>query len=289
MFLGPVFGALADRWSRRWCAVAADVLRVVAFLGVAFVDSFAATVAFALLAGVGTGLFQPATVAGLASVSGRRKLPAATALYGAASDFGYTLGPVVAAGGLVLVGAEILLVANGLTFAISAVVLWKLSWGQTAPTAEPAALRPVRSILREARDGVRLAARLRGTRTVLFAGGALLFFGGLLNVAELILATEELDVGETGFASLVAVFGLGFIGGSLSGSKGGGLPLLKRRFLGGALAWGLGTLAAGLAPNLLFALVAFAYVASETESSWFMSGRSSRARCPKPRWPVRLV
>ncbi len=216
-------------------------------------------------------------------------LPAATALYGAASDFGYTLGPVVAAGGLVLVGAEILLVANGLTFAISAVVLWKLSWGQTAPTAEPAALRPVRSILREARDGVRLAARLRGTRTVLFAGGALLFFGGLLNVAELILATEELDVGETGFASLVAVFGLGFIGGSLSGSKGGGLPLLKRRFLGGALAWGLGTLAAGLAPNLLFALVAFAYVASETESSWFMSGRSSRARCPKPRWPVRLV
>lgn len=261
MLLGPVFGAIADRWSRRWCAVAADVVRVVAFVGVAVVDSFTATVAFAVLAGVGTGLFMPATVAGLASISGEKRLPAATALYGAASDFGYTLGPAIAAGGLALLGgAETLLVANGVTFAISAVVLWRLSWGETAPAAEPSGLRPVRSILRDARDGIRLAARLQGTRTVLFAGGALLFFGALLNVAELILAYEELEVGETGFSMLVAVLGCGFIGGSLSGSRGGALPLLKRRFLVGAIVWGLGTIAAGIAPNLGLALLAFGVI-----------------------------
>ncbi len=259
MLLGPVFGAIADRWSRRWCAVAADVLRVAAFIGIAVVDSFTATVAFAVLAGVGTGLFMPATVAGLASISGEKRLPAATALYGAASDFGYTLGPAVAAGGFVLLGAETVLVVNGATFAISAVVLWRLSWGQTA-RAGSAGLRPAHSLLQDARDGVRLAARLPGTRTVLLAGGALLFFGGLLNVAELILATEELGVGETGFSMLVAVLGFGFIGGSLSGSRGGELPLLKRRFLSGAIVWGLGTIAAGLAPNLGLALLAFGVV-----------------------------
>jgi len=262
MLLGPVFGALADRWSRRWCAVAADVLRVVAFIGIALVDSFTATVAFAVLAGVGTGLFLPATVAGLASISGEKRLPAATALYGAASDFGYTLGPAIAAGGFALLGAKTVLVVNGATFAVSAVVLSRLSWGGTARSGAAAGSlgRPVRSILQDARDGVRLAARLRGTRTVLLAGGALLFFGGLLNVAELVLATKELRVGETGFSMLVAVLGFGFVGGSLSGSRGGTLPLLKRRFLMGAAIWGVGIIAAGLAPNLGLALLAFGVV-----------------------------
>ena len=260
MFLGPVFGAIADRWSRRRCAVIADVVRVIGFVGVATVDSFSATVAFAVLAGVGTGLFMPATIAGLSTISGEERLPAATALYGAASDFGYTLGPVVAAGGIVLVGTETLLLGNGATFAISAVVLWRLKWGQAAPRTDISGVRPVRSVLRDARDGIRLAAGLRGTRVVLLAGGALLFFGGLLNVAELIFATEELEVGGAGFALIVAVFGIGFIAGSFSGSGGGELPLLKQRFLAGALAWGLGTIAAGLSPNLAVAVIAFGVV-----------------------------
>src|SRR5918992_3921292 len=41
MVLGPVFGAAADRWSRRACAIASDVARAVAFIGIAVVDSFA--------------------------------------------------------------------------------------------------------------------------------------------------------------------------------------------------------------------------------------------------------
>src|SRR5680860_694417 len=98
LLLGPVFGAIADRWSRRWCAVAADLVRLLAFVGIALVDSFAATVALAAVAGIGTGLFMPATVAGLASITGEKRLPAGTALYGAASDFGYTVGPAVACG-----------------------------------------------------------------------------------------------------------------------------------------------------------------------------------------------
>ena len=255
MLLGPVFGAIADRWSRRWCAVAADVLRVVAFIGIAVVDDFAATVAFATLAGIGTGLFVPSALAGLATVAGRERLPAATALFGAASDFGYTVGPALAAGVLAFASAETLMLGNGITFAVSAVVLWRLSWGQRPDAVEHG---PVGSLLNDAREGIRVVASLRGTRTVLFAGGALLFFGGLLNVAELILAKEELGVGETGFSMLVAVFGAGFFGGSLSGSRGGALPLVKRRFLVGGLTWGVGTIGAGVAPNLGLAMVAFA-------------------------------
>ena len=58
--LSPLFGSLADRISRRRLAVCADLLRAVCFVAIAIVPSFAATVGFALLAGVGTALFRPA-------------------------------------------------------------------------------------------------------------------------------------------------------------------------------------------------------------------------------------
>src|SRR3954466_6942854 len=69
--LGPVFGAAADRWSRRTCAVVAAVIRAIAFLGIAFVDGIGPTVALALLAGFGAGLYQPAILAGLPSLVDR--------------------------------------------------------------------------------------------------------------------------------------------------------------------------------------------------------------------------
>src|SRR5436309_9041080 len=57
MLFGPVFGAVADRWSRRRIAVAADLMRAVAFVAVGLVGGIWATVALALLAGAGAGLF----------------------------------------------------------------------------------------------------------------------------------------------------------------------------------------------------------------------------------------
>src|SRR4051794_18720368 len=43
--LGPIFGAAADRWSRRACAVVADLARAAALVAIAFVGSIEATVA----------------------------------------------------------------------------------------------------------------------------------------------------------------------------------------------------------------------------------------------------
>ena len=92
MLLGPVFGAVADRFSRRACTVVADVLRAGAFAGIALVDSFPATLALAVVAGTGTALFTPAALAALPSLVEKERLPAATALYGAIADLGYRWG-----------------------------------------------------------------------------------------------------------------------------------------------------------------------------------------------------
>ena len=257
MLLGPVFGAAADRWSRKWCAVGADVIRAGAFIAIALVDDFAATVGFAVLAGAGSALFTPATLAGLPSLVSKARLPAATSLYGAIADLGFTAGPGIAAAFLIVAGPVDILIVNGLTFAASAVILARLRFGAPAPGARRAQGSTVPSLLREAREGLGVVARMRAIRVVIAGSTAALFFGGIFNVGELPFARDEIGTSDAGYSILVALFGLGFVLGSLAGSSGGSPRLLRRRFLQGVMLMGLGFLLSGLAPTLGAALVGF--------------------------------
>jgi MFS family permease len=254
MALGPLFGAVADRRSRRWCVILADIVRAVAFAGLVLVDGFGLTLAFALLAGIGTALFQPASLAALPGLVERDRLPAATSLYGALTDLGFVAGPALAAAVMLAGGPEVVLGANAVTFALSAVLLGSIRFGDV-PSGE--ATDEQRSLVRDVRDGFSAAARIPGLRLLLLASMAALFCGGVFNVAELLLATEELGASESGFSVLVAIYGIGFIGGSLGGARGGPVPLLRRRYLSGLLLAALGTGASGLAPSAIVAGICF--------------------------------
>jgi MFS family permease len=254
MLLGPVLGAAADRWSRKLCAVVADVMRAIAFIGIALADPFVATVAFALLAGAGNALFKPAALSGLPSLVAPERAAAATSLYGAITDFGFTAGPALTAGALLVADPEGIMLVNGLTFGVSAVILWRLAWGEAVARADGEARR---SLLHETRLGLSAAARMGGIRVVIAASAGAMFMGGLFNVAEPLFATETLGTSDSGFALLVTLFGLGFIVGSLRGAEGGGVPILRRRYLQGAFVMGVGWVASGAAPGLGTALLAF--------------------------------
>jgi MFS family permease len=93
---------------------------------------------------------------------------------------------------------------------------------------------------------------------VIIASGTMLLAAGLFNVAELPFAKDELGAGGAGFAALSTSYGLGFVAGSLSGSRGGEQSVLKRRFLGGLALVGAGFIACGVAPGFAAALPAFA-------------------------------
>jgi MFS family permease len=256
MLLGPLFGALADRWSRKWCAVLADVLRVAAFAGVALVDSFTATVLFAALAGIGTGLFTPAALASLPSiVDDRTRTPAATALYGIVGDLGFTVGPAIGTALLVAGGPETIMAVNAATFACSAALLAGLRFGEAPERPDEH-----HSLLWETREGIRATVGMRDIRIVLMGSAAGLVCAGLFNVAELFFVTQELGASDSEFSLLVTCFGIGFVGGSLVGSKGGPKPLLKRRYLAGLLAIGVSLLLTGVASS--YALVALTFTFS---------------------------
>lgn len=254
MLLGPVFGAAADRWSRRRCMIIADVLRFGAFVGIGLADSIELTLALALVAGCGTGLYAPAALASLPGLVEPRRLPAATSVYGAIADLGFTAGPALAAVVLLFASPESLTIANGVTFAVSALVLGRLRFGE-APVGVEA--RPA-SLLQDAREGLTATAGMTGIRIVLGVSAGALFFAGVFNVAELPFAEDVLDSTDVGYSVLATSFGLGFIAGSLSGSRGGSPKLLKSRYQLGLVVLGAGFLSAGVAPNFAAALVAFA-------------------------------
>jgi MFS family permease len=254
MLLGPIFGAAADRWSRRTCAVIADAVRAAAFVGIAVVDGFAATLAFALLAGTGTALFTPATLAALPTLVEPGRLPAATSLYGAIADFGLAAGPALTALFLLVAGPESILLVNALTFGVSAVLLARLKFGARQHEVDH---RSSPGLLAEARAGLRAVRGIPGLPAVLGASAAALFFGGLVNVAELPFITEDLDASEAVFSAVVALVGVGIGIGSLTGGRGGELRVLRRRYLAGLLLIGAGFVASGLAGSVEIVLATF--------------------------------
>lgn len=251
-FLGALFGAVADRWSRRACAVVADLLRAVAFIGVGLVGGIEATIALALLGGFGAGLFQPAVLAGLPTLVHTRSTAPAMSLYGSVNELGALIGAALAAALLLVTGAETLLIANGVTFALSALALATLPFGTPERADGP---RP--SLGRDVREGLRAVRELPGVAVVIAASGFVMLFAAMLSVVELIYAKEELDVGDSGFSVLVALSGLGILIGNGVGSRGGDAAELARRYLSGLLVIGLSLLAVAVAPWFAFACFAF--------------------------------
>ena len=148
--LGPVLGALADRLPRRTCLVAADVLRLAAFGALAFVPSLGLMIACALVAGIGTALFNPSALASLSQVAKPEDRPAAMSLYAVLDDIGLTLGPALAGALLIVFEPHTLMAVNAVTFTISAVLLATIPLSAPiAPREHVAAGLPA---LRRARD-----------------------------------------------------------------------------------------------------------------------------------------
>ena len=249
--LAPMFGALADRHSRRVIVVGADLLRCSALVGLAFADSFELIVLLALLVGLGTALHHPASRSALAGLAGRRAdtaMGALVTIWSAAS----VVGPAIGAALLLGVSPSVLLLVNAATFLVSAAVLSRLPLDRepVGPSAvassdnvnlaiaagELVTAHDDVAIGHGVRAGLRVARAVGGLSAVVGAGVAATLAFSLMNVAEPLLATDELDAGGAGFALLVCVYGIGSTIGAVRGRAdphilvgclaGGGLSLI---------------------------------------------------------------
>jgi MFS family permease len=255
MVLGPVLGAVVDRVPRRTAAIAADLVGCAAFLGLALAASFPVVLGLALLAGVGVALAQPAAMAGLPEVVEPEHLPAATSLHTGIEEAGVVIGPLVAA--LVLAGADpsALMLANGISFALSAVLLASVRFTpRAAATGEAADSEPAASLAGSTRNGLHALRGMRGVRTLVLTSTVAVFAYGMLNVAELLFARDELGLGDAGFSLLVGTMSVGMMVGALAGARSRDGRVWRREYLLGLALMGVTMLALGGAQSVAFAL-----------------------------------
>ncbi|MEO8687275.1 MAG: MFS transporter [Solirubrobacteraceae bacterium] len=249
--LGPVLGALADRLPRRTCLVAADVLRLGAFGALAFVPSFGLMIAGALVAGIGTALFNPSALASLSQVARPQDRPAAMSLYSALDDVGLTLGPAIAGGLLLAFDPQTLMAVNAVTFTISAALI------ATIPLNVPIA-RSTTSLLASLRSGTREIAAQPGVKILLGSSTVAVIAVGMVNVGEVMLARELLGVGGSGLAALMTASGVGTFLGSTFGTRTGTTWQWRKAYILGLVCMAADLMLCAIAPFFWLILMTFA-------------------------------
>jgi MFS family permease len=253
MLLGPLVGAWLDRRNRLRCAIVADVLRASALAGMIVMPGALSLLAFAVLMGIGNTVFRPAAFGLLPNVVSEPRRMAATAAWGAIGDTGMLLGPALAAAALVLGGSTLLLAVNAAMFVASAGLLTRVRL-VSAPVRDE---ESEDSLVESTREGLRFVRGDRVLRVLVAGTGVIVLAAGMMNVAEVVLAQHDLKVGGSGFAAMVAVFGLGAVIGSLASAYSDTLGRLKLGYVGGLGILALGLLGSGLATSLAVALVSF--------------------------------
>jgi MFS family permease len=206
VLLGPLGGAVADRFSRRTVLLVGDVARVVLMAALAVVVATHGPIVVALaltaLSSAAGGAERPAAMAWLPRLVGESRLGPANALLHTAQDLGTVLGPVLGALLLAVTSPWIAFAANGMTFAVSALLIGSIRRDR----------RPAQSAARGhggVRHGVR-AARATPFVAVLFCAVAMVELTyGAQTVQLVVYARRSLGLGAGGYGDLLAAAGVG--------------------------------------------------------------------------------
>jgi MFS family permease len=258
-------GIVADRFDRRLVLLVTDVARglimvVMAWL-VAVDGPLWAVVVLAVVATCFSAFFGPAIGSYLPMlVRDERELGPANSAWSTLDNLAFVVGPAI--GGLLIAasGLSLAFLLNAVSFGCVAVVLWRLP--SRPQTAEPragqaeAADTPAEGREPRATDGLRpVALPLAGLTLVDVVAGFV--FGGL-GVLTVMIAVDQLGVGEAGTGYLNAAIGVGGIVGAIGSGAFVVRPGLRVPLLLGAVGMAVGAVVLGMTTSLAPALVAMA-------------------------------
>ncbi len=249
VLIGLLAGPLIDRLSRRRLMLASDLVRVGVFCALPFADSPGQIVGLAAVAGLATGIFRPAVLAGLPNLVDEPDLAEANSLLRmvetATMTIGTLLGGVVAA----VSGPDLAYWLNAASFAISFVLIASIAAArlQAAPAGS-------RGHLRDLAEGFSIIVKSRALLTVFIVWNLVLFPSGAENVAEIALAKISFHSGSLGFGLLWMATGIGQAVGSLFAAS-----WLERRglrfvYVGAIVLMAFGALMTAASPNVWVAL-----------------------------------
>ncbi len=245
-------GIVADRFDRRMVLLVTDVARGILMLVLAAavtVDAhIGVVIGLAILAACFSTFFNPAIAALVPTLVDESDLGPANSAWATLDNLSFIIGPALAGILLGIGGLQIAFLLNAASFAIVAVVLWRL----------PVPARPSAA---EAGDAESEAPRpewrsMAGLLVGPFAlDAATSFVSGGVSVLTVVLAVDVLGAGEAGTGYLNAAVG---VGGVVAGVAGGSLlakPLRVPLLLGGVIG-AIGLAALGLSGTLVLAMLA---------------------------------
>ena len=208
MLLGPVGGALADRFDRTRVLVVGNAIRLVLMLVltlVVWVDGHIAIVIALTAAASAAGTAErPAAVAMLPRLVGESRIGPANALLHTVQDVGVVLGPGLGALILAVATVEWAFIANAATFALSAAFLTTM---RTSPLVGGGVAQD--SVMRHVVDGLGTARSTPFVLPLLLVVGMVEFTYGAQTVQLVLYAEQRLDLGSSGYGWLLAASGVG--------------------------------------------------------------------------------
>jgi MFS family permease len=208
--LGPVGGVIADRYDRRRLMVALDAGRVALMMlaGLAIVGDASPWIVVALASATAalTTPYRPAAVAATPMLVGEDDLAGANAAEASVSQLAWFLGPALGAAVVALSDPAAAFFVNGITFAISGVLIAGVGGIGRGSRAEPGHDPGALAQLVEGGRAIRQVPGLAALTVMLVA---VLFAFGIETVVQVLVVTERLgrDAGSVGV--LLACVGVG--------------------------------------------------------------------------------
>ena len=266
VLLGPVGGAIADRFSRRRLIVIGDAVLGLSMLlvGVAFfvIDDavglkVGCLVAAGVLSGVVNAFFRPAVMAAIPNLVPMRRLNAANALNSFSMMTSMTIGQAI--GGVLfrLIGAPVMFLVNGVTYLLSSLSEVFIRMPQKLPEAPPTMRSLARAFGDDIVAGLRYVWGHAGLRNMVLAFAVLNFVTAPLAVLLPILLDVHRGLASDWYGYLMAAMAAGnLVGMALAGAMRIDGP--SRFVFGIATLVGVGasTLVLGVATNPVFFLAA---------------------------------
>jgi MFS family permease len=213
-FFGPVAGAIADRFDRRWLMMLGETGAAACWLAMTAVRSPTGLLALAFTASLLESPFFPASSAAIPNLAGTENISWANSLVAVGRNAGITMGPLL--GGLAVgaFGAPVVFAANAVSYLASVLLVSSVHGRFSDPERRSEDVETHAGVL----AGFRFIARDRVLRTMAVGWFVFLLGMGMSLVADPALA-DSFHAGSFGYGMLTAGWGFGTILGSMLGRR----------------------------------------------------------------------
>ncbi len=272
--LGPLGGAIADRYSRKGIILMTDFARgtislALAALVIAFPDEprlmLSGLLATAFLMGALGSFFRPAINAAIPDLVPPDKVTSANSLMGVSMNVSTFIGQVF--GGVLfrLLGPALLFIFNGVSYIFSGISELFIKIPQKFPESSPSFQSVLADVRRDTVEGLRYIWAERGLTMILLTIVNDMVFLVAISILFPFFVEDYLEASPDWYGYLVATFAAGNALGALSAGvlKVGGRWRIRMIVAGGMMASGAGLLLGNIHSNwhaLVLILVAGTFV-----------------------------